>query len=63
MWEKIVLVIEKKVWKFGSKGRKFAIFLRSLKYFFKLITGVSNPIKYIDTIKMPIGTNNWDKET
>ena len=33
LWEKIVLVIEKKLLKFKAEGREFANFLRSLDQF------------------------------
>ena len=33
LWEKIVLVIEKKFWKFEAEDRELAKFLRSLEQF------------------------------
>ena len=42
MWEKIVLVIEKKKLKFEAEGREFAKFLRSLEQFVQTVKGQNN---------------------
>ena len=39
LWEKIVLVIEKKLLKFKAEGQEFAIFLRSVKQFVQTMKG------------------------
>ena len=39
LWEKIVLVIEKKLFKFEAEGREFAKFLRSLEQFIQTVKG------------------------
>ena len=42
LWEKIVLVIEKKLLKFVAEGQEFAKFLRSLKQFVRKMKGQNN---------------------
>ena len=42
LWEKIVLVIEKKLLKFEAEGREFAKFLRSLEQFIQTVKGQNN---------------------
>ena len=37
LWEKIVLVIKEKLWKFESNGREFANFLRLLEQFIQAV--------------------------
>ena len=61
LWEKIVLVIEKKKLKFEAEGREFENILsdwESSGQFFK-----QNTFFNFLTVKIPIGTNNWDVET
>ena len=41
-WEKIVLVIEKKLLKFKAEGREFAKCLRSLEQFIQTVKGQNN---------------------
>ena len=42
LWEKNVLVIEKKLLKFEAEGRGFANFLRSLEQFIQTVKGQNN---------------------
>ena len=42
LWEKIVLVIEKKLLKFKAEGRKFSKILRSLEQFIQAVKGQNN---------------------
>ena len=42
LWEKNVLVIEKKILKFEAEGREFAKFLRSLEQFIQTVKGQDN---------------------
>ena len=42
LWEKFVLVIEKKNWKFEAEGREFAKFLKSLEQFIQSVKGQKN---------------------
>ena len=42
LWEKIILVIEKKLLKFEAEGREFAKFLRSLEQSIQTMKGQNN---------------------
>ena len=39
LWEKNVVVIEKKFWKYEAEGREFAHFLESLEQFIQTVKG------------------------
>ena len=41
-WEKIVIVIKKKLLKFDAEGREFANFLRSPEQFIQRVKGQNN---------------------
>ena len=42
LWEKIVLVIKKKLLKFEAEGQEFVKFLRSLEQFIQTVNGQNN---------------------
>ena len=42
LWEKIVLVVEKKLLKFEAEGQEFSKILRSLEQFIQTVKGQNN---------------------